>query len=76
MLDQLKQYNLINSLNLILTSDHGMVNTSNEKVILLNKYVDTSLFSAYGGVVNKNLFLKNCLYFIILILFQFFDNLF
>ena len=63
MLNQLKQFNLINSLNLILTSDHGMVNTTNEKVILLKKYVDTSLFSAYGGVVNKNLFLKNCLYF-------------
>lgn len=74
MLDQLKKFNLINLFNLILTSDHGMVNTTNEKVILLNKYVDTSLFSAYGGVVNKNLFLKNCLYFIIL--FQFFNNLF
>lgn len=60
LIEQLKKFNLFDSLNLIITSDHGMQEISNKTIIYLDDYVNTGLFDAYGGVVNLNLFLKNC----------------
>lgn len=60
LITQLKKLNLFEQLNLIITSDHGMQQISNETAIFLSSYVNTDLFEAYGGVVNLNLFIKNC----------------
>ena len=59
LIDQLKKFNLFDSLNLIITSDHGMQNITNKTIIYLDDYVNTDLFDAYGGLVNLNLFIKN-----------------
>jgi len=59
LITQLKKLNLFEQLNLIITSDHGMQQISNETAIFLSSYVNTDLFEAYGGVVNLNLFIKN-----------------
>lgn len=37
-----------------------MMDVSNKNAIELSKHVNTNLFDAYGGVVVKNLFFKNC----------------
>ncbi len=62
LIEKLKKLNLFDSLNLIITSDHGMRNVSNQTVVYLDHYVNISLFDAHGGVVNMNLFLKNCMF--------------
>jgi predicted AlkP superfamily pyrophosphatase or phosphodiesterase len=50
------------NLNVIITSDHGMHQVDKTHVVLLEKYVDTSLFSAYGGRTFSNIFVKRSNY--------------
>jgi len=57
------------NLNVIITSDHGMHQVNKTLIIFLEKYVDKSLFSAYGGRTFANIFVKNSKYNLILILF-------
>ena len=47
LLQQLEHNHLINSTNLIVTSDHGMLATP--KIIYLSDHVDTSLFKHYSS---------------------------
>ncbi|XP_061177619.1 ectonucleotide pyrophosphatase/phosphodiesterase family member 5-like [Saccostrea echinata] len=44
LLDSLEKNNLLNKVNLILTSDHGMSSTPKNKVIVLEDHVDRDLF--------------------------------
>ncbi|CAF3586320.1 unnamed protein product [Adineta steineri] len=46
-------------LNVIVTSDHGMHDVDKTRRIRLERYIDTSLFSAYGGNSFANIFVKN-----------------
>lgn len=61
MIRKLKENELFNELNIIITSDHGMQSlTKNiDKNVYLEKYVDLNLFNSYGGSVVKSLFVKN-----------------
>lgn len=59
LVDQLKSHHLLDKLNLIITSDHGMESVSEEKSIFLDSYVDLSLFDPYGSRTCINLFLKD-----------------
>ncbi|RMZ92964.1 ectonucleotide pyrophosphatase phosphodiesterase family member 5 [Brachionus plicatilis] len=59
LIDKLKSNKLFDSLNIIITSDHGMQSVQENNNICLEKHVDLNLFDVYGGVVSKNLFLKN-----------------
>ena len=47
---------LKDNLNVLLTSDHGMQEILPNHTIKLEDYVDTSLFSAYGGRALLNIF--------------------
>lgn len=42
IIEQLKQNNLLDKWNIILTADHGMANTSESKIINITDYVNTS----------------------------------
>ena len=42
LMDQLKNVSLIDKVNVIFVSDHGMVNASSERVIVLENYIDPS----------------------------------
>jgi hypothetical protein len=46
-------------MHLIFTSDHGMLNVSESNAIVLDKYVNTTLFDCFGGSTVLNVFLKN-----------------
>lgn len=59
LLDQLRKYDLFDRLNLIITSDHGMEQISQNTTIFLDSYVDTSLFEAFGSRACYSLFMKN-----------------
>jgi predicted AlkP superfamily pyrophosphatase or phosphodiesterase len=56
LIEQLKSHHLIDKLNVILTSDHGMEKSVAD--IYLASFVDTSLFDTYGSYAAMNLFLK------------------
>jgi len=58
LIEQLKTHHLFDKLNLIITSDHGMEAISNKTVIFLDKYVDTTLFDAYGSRACYSIFVK------------------
>jgi predicted AlkP superfamily pyrophosphatase or phosphodiesterase len=58
LIEQLKAHHLYDKLNLIITSDHGMEAISNKTVIFLDKYVDTTLFDAYGSRACYSIFVK------------------
>ena len=47
------------NLNVIITSDHGMHDIDETHSIILEKYIDKSLFSAYGARSFANIFVKN-----------------
>ncbi|CAF4601607.1 unnamed protein product [Rotaria sp. Silwood1] len=47
------------NLNVIITSDHGMHEVTKNHNIILEQYVDKSLFSAYGGRSFVNIFVHN-----------------
>jgi predicted AlkP superfamily pyrophosphatase or phosphodiesterase len=49
---------LKNNLNVIITSDHGMHEIDKTHYIVLEKYIDKSLFSAYGARSFTNIFAK------------------
>jgi ectonucleotide pyrophosphatase/phosphodiesterase family protein 5 len=59
LIEKLKLNNLLDKLNLIITSDHGMESTSVNGSIYLDKYVNIELFEIYGSDAVKHLFLKN-----------------
>jgi ectonucleotide pyrophosphatase/phosphodiesterase family protein 5 len=59
LIDQLKTNHLFDKLNIIITSDHGMQSILNKEPIFLDKYVNSSLFDAYGTSTTLNVFLKN-----------------
>lgn len=44
LLDQLEKKALIDKVNLIFVSDHNMLNTSSDRVVLLDKYIDPSTY--------------------------------
>ncbi len=46
------------NLNVIITSDHGMHEIDKTHQIILENYIDKSLFSAYGGHSFANIFAK------------------
>jgi len=46
------------NLNVIITSDHGMHDIDKNHRIILENYIDKSLFSAYGGRSFSNIFVK------------------
>ncbi|CAH8587176.1 unnamed protein product [Schistosoma turkestanicum] len=45
LLDDIKRRNLIDKVDIILTADHGMSETSNTRLIPLDKYIDNSLYN-------------------------------
>lgn len=45
LLDQLEKESLDDKVNVIFVSDHNMVNTSSERVILLDEYIDPSTYT-------------------------------
>ena len=47
LLSELEKHHLLHKMNLIITSDHGMVEV--DKVIELDKYLNSSLYTKYGG---------------------------
>jgi predicted AlkP superfamily pyrophosphatase or phosphodiesterase len=47
------------NLNVIITSDHGMQAIEKNHTIILENYVDTSLFSAYGSRAFINIFVHS-----------------
>uniref|UniRef100_T1EGT4 Extracellular Endonuclease subunit A domain-containing protein n=1 Tax=Helobdella robusta TaxID=6412 RepID=T1EGT4_HELRO len=55
-LEMLKEKKLMSSVNIILTSDHGMV--YQREVIILSDYVDVSLFQIYGTSLVYNILPK------------------
>jgi ectonucleotide pyrophosphatase/phosphodiesterase family member 5 len=59
LIDQLKSNHLFGKMNIIITSDHGMEKISNETVVYLDEFTNTSLYNSYGSSVVKMLFLKN-----------------
>lgn len=59
LIEQLKSHHLFDKLNLIVTADHGMEEIKEKNSIYLNKYVNTTLFSAYGRPSSLNIFLEN-----------------
>jgi predicted AlkP superfamily pyrophosphatase or phosphodiesterase len=54
------------NLNVIITSDHGMHEVDKTHKIILEQYIDKSLFSAYGGRTFANIFVKTSNYFLYL----------
>ena len=63
LITKLKTNDLFDKINLIITSDHGMETiASKEKAVYLDKYVNTSLFDAFGSSAVYDIFLKNSKY--------------
>jgi len=52
------------NLNVIITSDHGMHDVDKKQKLVLEEYIDKSLFSAYGGYTFANIFVKESKFFI------------
>lgn len=59
LIKRLEDNHLLDKLNLIVTSDHGMAASSSNLSVFLNQTVDVSLFDAHGANTIKNIFLKN-----------------
>lgn len=61
LIERLKASHLIDKLNVIITSDHGMASSSapGSFVFLADHNVDVELFEAHGANTIKNIFLKN-----------------
>lgn len=58
LIEQLQSHHLYDKLNLIVTSDHGMEQVSEDKTITLSEHIDIGLFKAYGRRTSYNLFLE------------------
>lgn len=59
LIKRLKDSHLLDKLNLIVTSDHGMAASSSNSSVYLNQSVNIDLFEAHGANTIKNIFLKN-----------------
>lgn len=55
----LENLGLLDTINVIITSDHGMDTASYNKSVDLSDYVDVNLFNIYGGLTQVNIFPKN-----------------
>jgi len=58
LIEQLKTHHLFDKMNLIITSDHGMEEVSESRLVYLDSFVDTRLFRAFGRRTSYNLFLE------------------
>lgn len=56
---RLEYSGLLDTINVIITSDHGMDTANYEKSLDLSDYVDINLFNIYGGLTQINIFPKN-----------------
>jgi arylsulfatase A-like enzyme len=63
LIQELRSHHLYDKLNLIVTSDHGMEQVSNNTAIFLDKHVDVSLFKAYGSGALYNIFVNDRTYY-------------
>ena len=52
LVEGLKQHKLLDKVNIIITSDHGMANTSCNKIVDLDKYVDPKNFDFWDSWFN------------------------
>lgn len=52
LIEQLKKNRLFDSLNLLITSDHGMISTPKSKPVELDKYVNRSWYSSFNDTAN------------------------
>lgn len=59
LISKLKETNLFQRTNIIVTSDHGMDTASLDKSIDLIDYVDIKKFKSYGGLTQINIFPVN-----------------
>ena len=59
LIKSLEENDLLDRLNVIVTSDHGMDTISANKTIFLDSFIDLSLFQAYGSRACYSLFLKD-----------------
>ncbi|XP_064629009.1 ectonucleotide pyrophosphatase/phosphodiesterase family member 5-like isoform X1 [Lineus longissimus] len=59
LIEELKKHNLFDVLNIIITSDHGFVDTSKDRVIDVSKYVDSNLYTKYGKTSVWNILPKS-----------------
>lgn len=59
LIDRLAKFKLLDSTNIIITSDHGMDTASYEHSIDLSDYVDITKFKSYGGLTQINIFPNN-----------------
>ena len=47
LIEQLRSHHLLDKINLIVTSDHGMEDISKEKSIFLDLFIDLNLFEIF-----------------------------
>ncbi len=59
LLNELKYHGLLDTMNVIITSDHGMEKLATNHDIFIDEYVDLGLFNIYGTYHNMNLFMKD-----------------
>jgi arylsulfatase A-like enzyme len=59
LIARLKELNLYDSANIIITSDHGMDIAMLNQSIDLSQHVNISKFNSYGGLTQINIFPKN-----------------
>ncbi len=57
LIEQLKSHHLIDKLNVIVTSDHGMVKL--DSAIYLDSYIDMSTIDVQGSYAGMDIFFKN-----------------
>ncbi len=46
--------NCLQKINIVIVSDHGMVETPKERTITLSDYIDPSLYDVWGGFTVLN----------------------
>lgn len=59
LIEKLSEYDLLDQVNIIVTSDHGMDTASADRAINLKDYIDISKFKSYGGLTQINIFPVN-----------------
>jgi predicted AlkP superfamily pyrophosphatase or phosphodiesterase len=59
LIEQFEKHDLTESMNVVITSDHGMEAVKKDPLIVIADYVDTNLFDMYGSYDKWDLFLKN-----------------
>lgn len=48
----------MDKINLIFTADHGMADVPYDNVVMLDKYINSSDYTVYGGTPNWNVLPK------------------